>query len=361
MTTKLMKFETPELASIEKSKALQIKETFEPMAKMLAEFEDAYNMVIAESEKEITKEVTANAKRLRIDIGKVRIETEKLRKDQKEEYLRAGKAIDGVSNILKWAVSDKENKLKEIESYFEIQEQKRIDALQAKRAEKLSLYVEDAHQRDLVKFEDDEFEALLSMKKKEQEDRIAAEKKAEEERVAREKAETEERERIRKENEQLRKEAEEREELAKIEADKRAKIEDERIKKEQAERKAREEREAAELKARKEAEAKKEAEHQAQLKKEREARENAEREERAKREALEAELKAKKEAEEKAKKEAEEQKEADLRKGDADKLKDLLTDLEYLKTKYVFKSEKNKKMYADVVVLIEKVVNHIKK
>ena len=273
MTNKIVKFDAPELQVIEQSKAEQIKATFEPMAEMLTEFEEAYNSIILESETEITHEVSAKAKRLRLDIGKVRIGTEKVRKEQKEEYLRAGKAIDGVSNILKWAVTDKENRLKEIENYFEIQEQKRLEKLQADRAEKLSLYVEDAHERDLAKFADDEFEALLAMKKKEQEDRIAAERKAEEERIAKEKAEAEERERIRKENEQLRKEAEERERIAKIEAEKRAKEEAERKAKEEAERKAREEKERKEREA-----------YEAKLKAEREEKERIEREERAKRE-----------------------------------------------------------------------------
>jgi len=289
MTNEIVKLEAPELQGLEKSKAEQIKATFEPMAKMLSEFEDAYNVVVSEAEKEITFDVTAKAKRLRIDIGKVRIETEKARKEQKEEYLRAGKAIDGVSNILKWAVTDKENKLKEIENYFEIQEQKRLEALQLERAEKLAPYVEDAHERDLAKFADDEFEALLAMKKKEHEDKIAAEKKAEEERIAKEKAEAEERKRIAAENEKLKKEAEERERLAKIEAEKREKAEQERKAKEEAERKIREEKERKER-----------AEYEAKIKAEREAKEKALKLEREK---AEAERKA---IEEKARKEREE-------------------------------------------------------
>jgi len=348
MTKQLVVFNAPELEIIEESKAEQIKSTFEPMAEMLSEFEEAYNNIVAESEQEITKEVTAKAKRLRIDIGKVRIETEKVRKEQKEEYLRAGKAIDGVSNILKWAVTDKENKLKEIENYYETQEQRRIEALQKERAEKLSVYVEDAYERDLAKFADDEFEALLAMKKKEQEDKIAAEKKAEEERIAKEKAEAEERERIKKENARLKKEAEERERLAKIEAEKRAEEEAKRKAKEEAERKAREEKEKKEREA-----------YEAKLKAEREERERVEKEEREKREKLEAELKAKQEAERKAKEEQEAKLQAELHKGDADKIKDLISDLEALRTKYTFKAAKNKKMYAEVTKIIQNAIDCI--
>jgi len=381
MTNEIIKIDAPELQGIEQSKAEQIKATFEPMALMLTEFEEAYNSVILEAEKDITKEVTAKAKILRINIGRVRIETEKVRKEQKEEYLRAGKAIDGVSNILKWAVTDKENKLKEIENYFEIQEQKRLEALQAERAEKLSAYVEDAHERDLVKFADDEFEALLSMKKKEQEDRIAAKKKAEEERIAKEKAEAEERKRIASENERLKKEAELKEKrntelrpyivfirdydkmLNMSESDYKKELADikrgaeehwEYERKEQI-RKAKEE-EAEQEKRRKER-----AEYEAKIKAEREAKEKIEREEKAKREKLEAELKAKEYAERKAKEEESARLQMELNKGDAEKVKDLIADLEAFKTKYSFKSEKNKKMYSDVGLLIDKVINHIEK
>lgn len=299
MKNEIVKIDAPELQVIEQSKAEQIKKTFEPMAEMLTGFEKDYNELVTDASKEITQDVTARAKRLRLDIGKVRIETGKLKDKQKEYIKLEDKAIMGVHNILVWAVKEKEDKLKEIEKHFEIQEQKRLEQLQADRAEKLSLYVEDAHERDLAKFADDEFEALLAMKKKEQEDRIAAEKKAEEERIAKEKAEAAERKRIAAENEKLKKEAEERERLAKIEAEKREK--------------------------------------------------------------LEAELKAKEEAERKVKEEEAARVQAELNKDDAAKVKDLIADLEALKTKYSFKSAKNTKMYADVSTLIDKVINHIEK
>ena len=290
MKNEIMKFDTPELQVIEKSKAEKIKATFEPMAKMLLEFEKAFKEVTSEAEKEITKDVTIKAKRLRIDIGKVRIDTEKVRKEEKEEYLRAGKAIDGVSNILKWAVIDKENKLKEIENHFEIQEQERLEKLQAERVGKLLKYVEDAEDRNLSGMENDVWQAYFTTKKKEYDDRIAAEKQAEIDRIAKEKAEAAERVRIRKENELLKKEAEEKEkqrqkDAAKAEAERKA-----------LEEKARKEREASEAKLRIEREAK--AKLEAELKAKAEAEEKAKREER---ERTEAELKAKKQAERKAK------------------------------------------------------------
>lgn len=326
MKTNIVKFDAPELQSIEPSKAKQIKDTFEPMAEMLLQFESAYFKVIKESEGGITEEVTNKAKRLRLDIAKVRIETERVRKEQKEEYLRAGKAIDGVSNILKWAVVDRENKLKEIEDYFEIQEQKRLEKLQEERIKALSLYVEDIEGRVLSNMDEDVWAAYLEVKKKEYEDRIAAEKKAEEERIAREKAEEKERERIKKENEKLKKEAEERE--------KAERLQQEKIQKEREE-------------------------YESRLKAQQEEREMAEKEERIKREKLEAELQAKEEAERRVKEAEKVKTQNELSKKDIDRVNDLIEELKVLKVKYTFKSNKNKKMYENVGVLIDKIITYI--
>ena len=100
MTTSL-ELAAPELEVIEPSKALAIKETFSPMVEMLEGFELKYNNLINDSEIEITKDVSKQAKRIRLDIAKIRIHADKVRKENKEEYLRATKAIDGVFNILK--------------------------------------------------------------------------------------------------------------------------------------------------------------------------------------------------------------------------------------------------------------------
>jgi hypothetical protein len=107
----LITTDLPELKSIEISKAEQIKAVFIPLSDQLLAFEERYNEIVNESEKEVTTGLVSAAKRLRLDISKIRISTEKTRKTQKEEYLRAGKAIDGVANIVKWAVVDKEKKI----------------------------------------------------------------------------------------------------------------------------------------------------------------------------------------------------------------------------------------------------------
>ena len=309
--TNLIKLDAPELTSIEASRAEQIKGIFAPMTEMLAGFEAAYAEVCAAATEGITASVTAQAKRLRLDIAKVRINADKVRKEQKEEYLRAGKAIDGVSNILKWAVEEKENKLKEIEDYFENIERQRKAELQASRAALLSAYVPDASERNLAGMDDDVWTAYLAAKKKEHEDRIAAELQAQKEREAKAKAEAEDRERVKAENERLRKEA---------------------------------------------------AELAAKAEQERKAREEFERAERAKRAALEAELAAKAEQERKAREDAETKLQAQLSANDSEKAKALIADVLALKTTHNnFTSVKHKAMFADVSGLLDKVAQFVEK
>jgi len=363
----------PELQAVGESKALRIKKAFEPMTKMLGGFEDAFNEVISEAESgEITPELMAKAKRLRLDIGKIRIKTGKLKDKEKQEARRESKAIQGVHNILVWAVKDKEDKLKEIEKHYERIEEQRIEQLQSERVEALSPYVEDAEERRLGDMDTDVWEAYFNGKKQQYLDRVEAERIAEEERKEKERiaairAEREkqlrpyfqfvpdnhpdfgeledsewedffaemkqakevydkEQEKIRKENERLQKEAKKAAEKAK------------------KERKARE---------------KEEAKRKAKEEEEREARQAAEREAKRKQEELESKLKAKEEAERKAKEEEEKRKQAELSKKDSDKIKDLVKSLENIKTSFTFESKNNKAMYKSVGELIDKTINYI--
>jgi len=363
----------PELQAVGESKALRIKKAFEPMTKMLVGFEDAFNEVISEAESgEITPELMAKAKRLRLDIGKIRINTGKLKDKEKEEARRESKAIQGVHNILVWAVKDKEDKLKEIEKHYERIEEQRIEQLQSERVEALSPYVEDAEERSLGDMDTDVWEAYFHGKKQQYLDRVEAERKVEEERKEKERiaairSEREkqlrpyfqfvpenhpdfgeledsewedffaemtkakevydkEQEKIRKENERLQKEAKKAAEKAK------------------KERKARE---------------KEEAKRKAKEEEERKARQAAEREAKRKQEELESKLKGKEEAERKAKEEEEKRKQAELSKKDSDKIKDLVKSLENIKTSFTFESKNNKAMYKSVGELIDKTINYI--
>jgi hypothetical protein len=73
-----------------------------------------------------------------------------------------------------------------------------------------------------------------------------------------------------------------------------------------------------------------------------------------------AELKRKEDEERERAEQAEALRQAELAKGDADKVKDLIEDFIKLKTKYTFKSKRNQVMYGKVGQLIEKTINFIK-
>jgi len=293
------------------------------MAAMLKGFEKEYDSIVEESKVGVTKPLTQKAKKLRIDISKVRIETEKRRKTQKEEYLRAGKAIDGVSNILKWAVSEKEEFLMAIEKHFELQEKLFLEEVQRQRADALRPYVSDNEEileRDFSSMKDDVWIAYLNSKKKELSDIKEAHRKAEEERLQREKKQREEQELMRKENERLKKEA------------------TERAAKEHKER----------------------AEYEKKLRAERAEREKIQRELKEKREKEVRELAEREAKEAREKAEIEEREQAELRKGDSDKINDLITDLIALKTKYTFRSNKSVCMYKKLEKWLDDVIARIR-
>ena len=350
MNTQLVNFEAPELIAVEPSKAKQIKETFLPMAEMLETFEERFNEIILESKNGITQDLSLQAKRLRLDVAQVRIETGKLKDKQKEKIKIEDKAIMAIHNVLVWAVSEKEDKLKAIEKDAEIKEQKRLEALQLERVKIMLPYIEDAENRKFSNMEDDVFQAYFVSKKKASIDLIAAELQAEKDRIANEKAEAEERKRIAAENAKLKAEAEASEKKAEAERKERNKLESERLAKEAKAGSERKEKEAEASNERARLQNIANAKHKAEL--------TIERDKALK---LEAEKLANQKALEDAEKAKEASLQAELSKGDSDKVKDLISDLTALKTKYNFKSKTNQKMFVSVCVLIDKVLTYINK
>jgi len=233
------------------SKAEQIEAVFVPMVSMLKEFEADFHQVMDDSVLEIDDALCKRAKRLRLDIATVRHATEKERKAQKEEFLRAGKAIDGVSNILQYAVREKEDKLKEIENFFELKEANRIQKLYDSRLDELTPYMlESTHVPDLGTMDEDVWIHFRDGMKSAHDARIKAEKQAEADRVAKAKADAAEKERLEEEAAQAKMDAA----AARIEADK-AKEEAAKVKREAAaEAKARQDKEDADAKVKADAE-----------------------------------------------------------------------------------------------------------
>jgi colicin import membrane protein len=209
-------------------------------------------------------------------------------KTTKEVFLRAGQYVDAVKNR-EVAINERmEENLEEIEKHFEIQEQKRRDALRESRVSELSIYSEFVpFGIDLGAMNDEEYQKVFNGAKLQFDAKIEAEKKAEQERIELERIEAERIEAQRVENERLKKEAEQRELELKAEREK-AEAERKRL---------------AEIQAKKDAEQaeKLRLERQEKEKAERELQEEKERQAQLEKQRLDAELQAKKEAEKLAK------------------------------------------------------------
>ena len=332
-------------SGLEPTKAQVILDKFQDYFSIAAEWETKAKSIVVVNE---TQRADMDMARVgRLFLREKRITIEKTRVELKAQALREGKAIDGISNVLRALFEP-------IEEYLDKQE----------RFVELKAFAE----------------AELA--------RQEAERKAAMDLIAKQEAEAKEKERLRVENEKLKKEAEakERERLAvakkQQEAD--AKAESERkaleargkAEKDALEAKAKAEREALEAKnrAEREAAAKKQKEIEdkaraekekaqkladAKLAKERQAKEKIEAELRAKEAAEKARI-AEEEAKEKARiEEAERAEEAKNSASDKDKIDQIIKDIEAI-TMPAVKSKKAKATIKVVEQLLKNLVDSIK-
>lgn len=326
----------PQEFGLKETEVATIEAAFMPKIAERDGLKEVYSQILS---KEITPQVCEEAKSIRLKLVKVRTGIAEIHKTQKAFFLAAGRFVDAWKNKETEPVLQMEENLTTIEEYYARIEAKRIAELQETRAAEMAKYEADFIPGNLGELTDQVWNNFILGTKTAYEAKKAAEKaaaEAEAKRIAEEKAEQE---RIRLENEKLQKELKEQEEKAAAE-----KATADKLLKEQQAKAEAEAKKAAEKLAAEQAAAKAAAEQAA-----------------AEKAKLEAELKAKAEAE--AAKLAEEaaKAEAELAKGDAAKIQDLISDLESLKTKYSFKSASNRKKYADVAILLDKVINHIQK
>lgn len=332
---------------IEETKAKDVRQTFEPMLKKMEELEDNFNDIIA---RHITPEVCAEARALRLEYVKTRTGTAKIHKALKDFYLKGGRFVDGFKNAQLMAAQGKEEKLKEIEDYYEEIARKEKEALQAQRAELLKPFKLMFEPPELGEMQAEAWEVFLAGVKAQHEAKLKAEAEAEAKRL-----EAEEEARLKAEAER-KAEAE-----AKAAAEKKRKALEAKLRKEKKAAEAklealRKEQEAERLRLQAQQKKAAEAAKIAQEKKDRELAEA-----RAEAEKLKEAARLKAEKEEAARKVKEEALEAELKKGDAAKFEDLLNDIKELKTKYTFTSKVNKAKYQAAGLLFDKIVTYLTK
>jgi len=403
--------------------AVKITNSFTQFFQDINQYKERVQALVVTDETQVDK--MKEAREARLKLVKIRTGADGVRKDLKAESNRYNKAVQGVYNILEYVVKPMEEHLLKQEQYIVLKRQQEQEALRISRQKECEPYREFIPLGvDLGKMVDTEYQKLFNgaklqfdqreeLKRKEEAERVEAQKKEEArieaERVAKERLEKQRSVRydeiapfvpvyIEKpgvfidlpEEEYLIelckiKEAAKKEEEERIEAA--------RVKKEREELiAARREQlspymfyiddfdgvlnlpnESYDIEFKKIVEraekAKKDAE-EARLKREEEARiakakaEEAEKKakaEKAEKDRIAAELKRREEAESKAKAEEEARIEAELNKGDAEKVEDLVDDLNGLKTKYKFKSSKNRKMYEELSSLINELITHVKR
>lgn len=216
-------------------RANEIEKKFKPFDIGLKSHIEDYERII---NSDISENTCNEAKELRLKLTKIRTGSEKARKDIKGDVLQLSKAIDSVGKLIKDSVSEKEDKLKEIENYFENIEKEKKEKLRIERLEELKKYGIDSVSFALEEMEPivwtgflagqkATYEAEKARKKQELLDRLKADKEKEE----REDKLREENERIKadlkakKEKEQADREKKEAEELARKQAPDKEKLE----------------------------------------------------------------------------------------------------------------------------------------
>lgn len=357
----------PKEYGIDQEKATTMVSDLTPILEERTILSEQYKEVII---KEIDESLVKEARELRLRIRDNRTKgIEKWHKANKEFYLAGGRFVDAIKNKAVAENDRMEEKLMEIEKYYELQEQKKKEERLKLRVEELGKCggVPEGATSIISDMPEDVWTNYLKGVQKDFQDKIEAEKKAEEDRWDRERKE---RVLIERRNElapyrqfleedeviTLETSSEEYETLLNTLIERKgfydaeqARIlaENERLKKESEEKEAalKAEREAAEAKQREiEEAAKKEREAiEAKAKKEREEAQRIADEklaqEKAEREKIEKELAEKKAAEEKAIREQEEEKERQLSMGDKEKYAQFISEISSISEKYSFESK----------------------
>ena len=147
------------LTPLDDVKAKAVKKAYKEMESGLAVMEEEHVVVI---KKEITTEVSGEARSLRLRIQKVRIDGEKWKTKEKSQYNTAGKVIQTLYNKLRDKTTKMEETLKKIEDHFALAAQAKIDIVKAERLLLLEPYNVDSSFVDLGNMPEDAWKTHLA-------------------------------------------------------------------------------------------------------------------------------------------------------------------------------------------------------
>lgn len=123
---------------------------------------------------------------MRKALKRIRIDAEKTKKTLKEDVLLRGRAIDGMFNIIQFAIKPLEEHLEQQEKFAELLAEKEKAELKSKREAELTQYGVDVTFIHVEDMPADVYENFLAKAKKEFDDKVEAEKKAEADRLEKE-------------------------------------------------------------------------------------------------------------------------------------------------------------------------------
>lgn len=170
----------------------EIKKPFFPLAdEFLQELPKIEEILeIAKDENAITPELEKKAKRVKLDIAKIRTSTGKVKDNEKKEVLQRWNAIQACHNVIVKFIWEKEELLEKIIKFSENKEKERIANLQKEREEKIKPFITEVSDLiNLWEMEDDRFEAYFLWKKTAFEENQKELKRLEDERIENEKKE----------------------------------------------------------------------------------------------------------------------------------------------------------------------------
>lgn len=152
----------PKEFGLEEKKVSSIEASFLPKKVEADGFVQVYEQILT---KEINKDTCKEARELRLKLVKVRTGISDVHKTEKAFYLASGKYVDALKNKLTLPITQMEEKLTEIEKYFENQEKERLQKLRSERESKLGQFGTDTTFIALDLMTDDQFQDLFEKEK----------------------------------------------------------------------------------------------------------------------------------------------------------------------------------------------------
>lgn len=205
-----MLIESTQIAVIAREKSIDVATAESLVSTLLPLAEDAAAIMLEAEGVTVTDatQVTEikKSRRLRLDLGKVRVLIDKARIVLKDESLRRVQFIDEIARFVRVKIEAVESRLEAQEKFAERVEAERRSKLKATRQALLTPFGVDGQFFALDQMPDDQFATLLDSSRIAHESKVAAAAKAEVDRIAAEQAAKAEQERVRAENDRLREE-----------------------------------------------------------------------------------------------------------------------------------------------------------